>query len=309
MAMSVVDIIEKYTQGRMSSRPEYYSGRGNNPGDLDSSTLQNIYEGIEAQVGAEAAKAFVNMVGEMTEDASATTFLVSLYRLERNEWKFEPRVVPAASGEALSEAVSDARRKHGDEAAMTAGMAGIFSLLAGSDTREKMPDAGLKITYQFLSRHKVELNKDLPQESWAYDRKGAHFYKRHQIVRLVDSLDNVIKGGLVTLIPWVKKYTENACHVEEGYKADLVLQKLADAGYRVNEYTGKNFVKGDKEILGRYIVGQVMSCMEGEGLSSKRRPLISFCEEYIAMPFGKQPSATLQRNVPTVPKLTFDKKN
>lgn len=78
------DIIKN---NNMSTRPEYYSGRGATTSDLNSEILFGLHKDIEKEYGKTAADSFVKMVAGL-EVASATTFLNELYRLFNNEWKF-----------------------------------------------------------------------------------------------------------------------------------------------------------------------------------------------------------------------------
>ncbi len=85
---SAHDLIRRCTKDSLSTRPEYYSGRGPNEGDLNSNHLKDLHRGIKVELGDAAAKAFVSMV-EVLADMSATAFLNSLYRLESNGWRFD----------------------------------------------------------------------------------------------------------------------------------------------------------------------------------------------------------------------------
>lgn len=85
---SVVEIIHGYTKGKMSARPEFYSGRGVNSGDLNHNLLLMIHEGIKKELGEKQAEAFVEMLQVLT-DLSATSFLNALFRLESNDWNFK----------------------------------------------------------------------------------------------------------------------------------------------------------------------------------------------------------------------------
>jgi hypothetical protein len=85
--MSARTIIHEYADGRLSARPEYYSGRGVNRGDLNGQHLLMVHTGVKREIGTEAAAAFVKMI-EVIKDMSATGFLTSLYRLERASWQF-----------------------------------------------------------------------------------------------------------------------------------------------------------------------------------------------------------------------------
>jgi hypothetical protein len=129
----------------------------------------------------------------------------------------------------------------------------------------------------------------------AAQRKSEISGKQERLNQLAGKgLDSAIKGGLKTLIPWVKKYAEDADDIAVDYKGDVVLTKLAAAGYKAGECAGKDFVKGDKNIMGRYIVGQVMSCMEGKGPFGKMPPhpmAINFSKQYMAMPDPQKPKA------------------
>lgn len=165
MAMPARDIIYQYCEGKMSGRPEFYSGRGNNPGDLNSELLEKVYSGIKTENGDKAANSFVQMVAALTPDASATTFLVSLYRLERAGWEFNPAHVPQQPNEAFAEAIADAARKDPDTASIT-WMIGSFvgggSISAGS---------AYGITGDFLMNHGVDLAKITEQRPGARQRK------------------------------------------------------------------------------------------------------------------------------------------
>lgn len=175
MTISARDLIYKYTQGKLSGRPEFYAGRGNNRGDLNSAHLEMVHTGIKTEIGADAAREYVNMVAAMTADASATTFLVSLYRLESNGWKRTP--VPADQGESMAEALSDALRgdRQTAEAATMATMAGMMGMMFGGTARAARPGEGYAITGEFLHRHRKELDGGkLPPKNTAY----TYYYPR-----------------------------------------------------------------------------------------------------------------------------------
>lgn len=69
----------------MSCRPEYYSGRGPTPSDLDSRMLERMFKAILEHNGKAAAESFVDMVASL-KSASATAFLRNFYDLERRGW-------------------------------------------------------------------------------------------------------------------------------------------------------------------------------------------------------------------------------
>ncbi len=74
----------------MSTRPEYYSGRGATLSDLNSKILEGIYLGIEKQFGDNAAENYVKMVDGI-KVLSATTFLNELYALFYADWKYKAK--------------------------------------------------------------------------------------------------------------------------------------------------------------------------------------------------------------------------
>jgi hypothetical protein len=73
------------SEAGMSQRPEYYSGRGPNPGDLDSTQITKIHEMVLRDGGRKHADAFVAMVASL-KTAAATSFLNGLYALEARDW-------------------------------------------------------------------------------------------------------------------------------------------------------------------------------------------------------------------------------
>src|SRR3989338_9163592 len=72
----------------MSKRPEFYSGRGTILADLNSNILEKIYQEINEIHGEKVSKQFVKIVKEIP-GLSATDFLLSLYKLESNNWKWK----------------------------------------------------------------------------------------------------------------------------------------------------------------------------------------------------------------------------
>lgn len=92
-----IDIETIVRKAGMSSRPEYYSGRGATTSDLNDEKLERIYEAIKKEHGQKAADNYVKMVAEM-EKLSATDFLLNLYGLDSNKWKYEKRLLGNKNG-------------------------------------------------------------------------------------------------------------------------------------------------------------------------------------------------------------------
>jgi hypothetical protein len=131
----------------MSTRPEYYSGRGAITCDLNGKMLEGIYQGIEKEFGKDAAKNFVKMVDDI-KVISATTFLEELYMLFGNNWKYtKKRKSRQASG------ISVPKNEDGeyDDRSALSGMMGIFAAMSNGGRDETM-----MIKSQFLYQHGVK---------------------------------------------------------------------------------------------------------------------------------------------------------
>ena len=114
---------------RMSTRPEYYSGRGATMSDLDGQILSGIHKGIEEEYGKEAAMNFVKMVADI-KVLSATTFLIELYNLLYADWKYTEK-------DKHADGISIPKNAEGeyDESSLVSGMAGMFAAM--SNTRDQ----------------------------------------------------------------------------------------------------------------------------------------------------------------------------
>lgn len=81
----------------MSTRPEYYSGRGATTTDLSSQSLEKIHTAIVKNVDEKAGKAFVKMVAAIPV-LSATDFLITLHALEQNKWVWKESLLGNQKG-------------------------------------------------------------------------------------------------------------------------------------------------------------------------------------------------------------------
>jgi hypothetical protein len=124
---------------RMSTRPEYYSGRGATLSDLDYNILEGIYKGIKIEFGESAANSFVDMVDNI-KVMSATTFLQELYMLFYNDWVYVIKEKDASG-------IAVAKNEDGDYD-MLSGIMGIFGGLT-SNQRDETPS----IKNHFLFTH------------------------------------------------------------------------------------------------------------------------------------------------------------
>lgn len=174
MPVSAEEIIDRYTNGKMSSRPGFYAGRGNTTTDLNSQLLEKIYEGIRTEIGQDAAKAFVNMVEHMVDDASATTFLITLKRLEQYEWKYDVSLSPRSAFDASGQTVADEFRK-GNRHAAEAAFVSVFGGMLGGKMEHKN-GGGLPIISDFLYNHRSEMEGVLPQDIFG---SSGFFFERY----------------------------------------------------------------------------------------------------------------------------------
>jgi hypothetical protein len=134
----------------MSTRPEFYSGRGAIMCDLNGKMLEGIYQGILKEFGEKAAKNFVKMVDDI-KVLSATTFLEELYMLFGNEWKYTKKRKHA-------DGISIPKNKNGeyDERSALSGMFGIFAAMSNGGRDETM-----MIKSYFLSQHGVKPKRNV----------------------------------------------------------------------------------------------------------------------------------------------------
>lgn len=111
----------------MSTRPEYYSGRGATRSDLDEDILEKIFKGIEAKFGALPAENFVKMIDDI-KVLSATTFLQELYNLYYSNWKYTKKK-KHSSGVAVG--------KNADgEYDLASGLIGMMGAMSGMNDRD-----------------------------------------------------------------------------------------------------------------------------------------------------------------------------
>lgn len=139
--LSAHAIVGTYTKNRMSSRPEFYSGRGAILSDLNSELLEMIHEGVRREIGEKAAKNFVQMVADI-DVLSATFFLNSLYSLEANGWKWKKRSKKAEALDHVDVGPDGPGR-------FAIGMATIGSWMGGGSERNETP----MISSDFLEKH------------------------------------------------------------------------------------------------------------------------------------------------------------
>jgi len=127
---------------KMSTRPEFYSGRGAITCDLNGNILEGIYQGIKKEFGDKPAENFVKMVEDI-KVLSATTFLEELYVLCSNNWKYRKKRTHAAG-------VTVPKDKDGNYD-LAGGMFGMMNAMMSSGRDETQ-----SIKSYFLTRHGVK---------------------------------------------------------------------------------------------------------------------------------------------------------
>jgi hypothetical protein len=153
---SLEKLKEIIRNNRMSTRPEFYSGRGAILCDLNGDILEGIYKGIEKEFGKMAARNFVKMVKDV-KVLSATTFLEELYNLHYSGWKYYVKKRHASG-------VSVPKNKDGeyDETSAMMGMVGIMTAMTSGGRDETMSIKGF-----FLRQHGVK-----PVKKTGYEYHG-----------------------------------------------------------------------------------------------------------------------------------------
>lgn len=128
----------------LRSDHEFYTGRGATLLDLTSAKLEDIYQQIEQRCGNDASYNFVKMIVDIPV-LSATDFLLTLYRLEKNKWIWNQKLL------------TKEQRNH------VGGQETTLQLITGSNGLDETKD----IRKWFLKDHKIMLAEDWNmRESW-----------------------------------------------------------------------------------------------------------------------------------------------
>ena len=127
----------------MSDRPEFYSGRGAILGDINDRILEGVYQGILREHGEYAAQQYVQMVVEIPK-LSATDYLLTLYRLEQNNWKWNKDLLGNENGVYIGPDRRDGSRE-------SIAFASLIGTIFGDNSRDETKS----IRRQFLERHQI----------------------------------------------------------------------------------------------------------------------------------------------------------
>lgn len=144
--MSPTQLVAHYANGRLSTRPEFYSGRGAIQSDLNSGHLEMLYGGVLAEHGQPAAVQFVRFIADFPV-LSATAFLNSFYAFLHNDCTYTPR--EHSEMDNIDVGPDNDQREF-------IGMISIFGALAGDSKRDETE----MIRGQFLQSHHDCLTSD-----------------------------------------------------------------------------------------------------------------------------------------------------
>lgn len=122
-------------------------GRGAISCDLNDKILEKVYQAVQREHGEKAAKQFAQMVADVPK-LSATDFLLTLYRLEGRNWKWNKRILGNEKG-------IDFGPDYGDGAREAVAMATIGNVLGGMSERDETH----YIRGEFLRRHEIKSPK------------------------------------------------------------------------------------------------------------------------------------------------------
>lgn len=136
------DIIHKYCEGKMSGRPEYYSGRGAITSDLNSKLLEMVCRGVKAEYGDEAAANFVQFVYDHGK-LSATAFLTDFYSFVSRECVHIPKE---------HKAIDEIGIGPDDDSREMNAMLGMMAFIGGGSDRDETE----AIRYDFIFQHEGE---------------------------------------------------------------------------------------------------------------------------------------------------------
>ncbi len=132
------DIRQLVKNSGMCDDPGYYGGRGATISDLDDEKLEKIYQGIESAYGKPAAQNFAQMVADIPV-LSTTDFLLTLYQLRNNNWKWKKKLV-------ISDSTYASNKGSAEATFLT-----VIAFPKKNDTEE--------IRNEFLQRHGIKLEE------------------------------------------------------------------------------------------------------------------------------------------------------
>jgi hypothetical protein len=142
-------------KGKMSSRPEFYSGYGPDPHNIGPSHLKMLHDAIREDFGETAGLQFLRFVVD-TRDMSASSFLTAFQRF----W-YGGMLASAAYQRPTDRMGMDGiGTDHEDEATRSALFAGMTILLRDKTSPEQRDLQSAQIKMGFLQQVGVEIPRD-----------------------------------------------------------------------------------------------------------------------------------------------------
>jgi len=125
--------------------------------------------------------------------------------------------------------------------------------------------ASLLWTFDLVtSQHAQSYRKSKRGIEAARRRKQQIADKQQAVDHLINTLEASIANGLSDVVLWLSRFSEVADDVDVAYSEEIIIQALKSAGYVADQHVGRpkeDFT--NKQLLGEYIVGQAISCLEG----------------------------------------------
>lgn len=149
--LDIQSAVTEWCDRRFNFRASFYTGRGVNLGDLNSTYLEMIYQGLKTDVGQEAATNFVNFVDNL-KDLSASGFIQAFERFWWSGCTDTYISLPAGVGNQLT-GRGDALIGEGF-ALIAAGMGG------GLPSPEVIEAQSRHVKAEFLKLHKSERTRN-----------------------------------------------------------------------------------------------------------------------------------------------------
>ena len=146
--IEIREAVHRWTRGHLRLRSSFYTGRGVNLGDLNSIYLEEIYQGLQSEVGPKAATNFVRLVNNL-KDLTASGFIQAFEHFWYSGCESTAPTIPAGAGNHLS--------GHG-EARIGEAFALLGATLSGSISSPEVIEArSVAVKDLFLRRHKREI--------------------------------------------------------------------------------------------------------------------------------------------------------
>jgi hypothetical protein len=120
--------------------------------------------------------------------------------------------------------------------------------------------------YQFWTHE-----SDRRHEEWRNSEEGQLFLREQEEDRLRNQkimddamlvLPTIDFTDFGAVIDWLSSIRDASDHVGVDRPYELILQIFHDYGFEPNVYCNDAFVKGDKEIEARWLIGQALSCLQ-----------------------------------------------